>query len=178
MEVLVAILGAFVFLGIIGAVGYRNRVSAQILELQSEHTTNLKALTVDGEKRVERIERAAKKEQERAEQGFAKDLLPVLDALDSASKIGPDADRAVVLEGLALVGQSFHRVLSEHDIESICPSPEDVFDPQIHEAVDLRDGFEKNQIVECLRPGYQQGDDVLRPAMVAVGSGQIQDEEE
>lgn len=178
MEVLLGIMGALVFLFVVGGLAYRNQVSTQILELQSEHTTKLKALTVDGEKRVERIERAAKKDQERAEQGFAKDLLPVLDALDSASKIDPDADRKVVLEGLALVGQSFHRVLADHRIESIAPEPEDAFEPQIHEAVDLRDGFGKNQIVECLRTGYRQGDDILRPAMVAVGSGRNADEEE
>ncbi len=46
------------------------------------------------------------------------------------------------------------------------------FDPQLHEAVQVQEGVSNpDTVIEEFARGYYLGDEVLRPAMVKVGSG-------
>lgn len=90
-------------------------------------------------------------------------LLPVLDAIDAARTHDPDA--------LAPIDAVLHPALVTLGVVRIDPVEED-FDPQSHEAVavDDPDGDGALVVVEVLRPGYRCRDQLLRPAMVRVGS--------
>ena len=87
-------------------------------------------------------------------------LLPALDFLLLSSKHIED-------EGLKLSIQKFFDILKEEGVEKI----EIIglnFDPHKMEAIKIVPG-EENKVVEELRPGFEMGENVLRPAQVTVG---------
>ena len=98
--------------------------------------------------------------------GLVRNLLPVLDACDSA--IGQDPESAVIPIRTALIGE-----LERSGLELLAPDVGDVFDPEQHEAV-MHDteatieGAEGPAIGEVFRAGYVWKGKVVRPAMVKV----------
>ena len=95
-------------------------------------------------------------------------LLPALDFLLLSSKHVED-------EGLKLSIQKFFDILSQEGVEKIETKGAD-FDPNSMEGIKIVAG-EDNKVIEELRPGFKMGDQVLRPAQVAVGSAK-QDQKE
>lgn len=99
---------------------------------------------------------------QRANEGLIGEMLPVLDAFDSALSSGVDdvaPMRTTLLEALAKQG-----------LERIDPV-EAPFDPNLHEAVmhEESDGGETGPVVaEVMRAGYAWKGRVVRPAMVRV----------
>jgi len=74
------------------------------------------------------------------------------------------------VQGVALVRQQFLSTLEGFGVSRIDPLGQP-FDPSLHEAVSTTSvaaGMADGQIVGVIRPGYAIGDEVLRPAMVAV----------
>lgn len=168
----------FVIVGILAVVAFvyvLQRHQTQLKALSAAHQDALKQVQEDNERRVKRIERAAEQAQSRAEHALIRDLMPIADALMSAEDIS-DGDATSVREGIRLVHREFDRVLVQHGVQKLIPKDGDVFDPVEHEAVEQRDveSGESNRIVQCYRAGFRQGDDVLRPAMVAVSRVQTE----
>jgi len=91
-------------------------------------------------------------------------LLPALDFLLLSSKHIED-------EGLKLSIQKFFDILKEEGVEKIETVGEE-FDPHKMQGIETVAG-EENKVVEELRPGFQMGDQVLRPAQVSVGKGSV-----
>ncbi len=98
--------------------------------------------------------------------GLVRNLLPVIDACDSALEQDPDS--AVGPIRTALLGE-----LDKSGLELLAPSEGSAFDPELHEAVmhesppdDEGDGGPT--IAEVFRAGYVWKGKVLRPAMVKV----------
>ena len=87
-------------------------------------------------------------------------LLPALDFLLLSSKHIED-------EGLKLSIQKFFDILKEEGVEKIEAQGKE-FDPNLMEGIKTVEG-EENKVVEELRAGFKMGDQVLRPAQVAVG---------
>jgi molecular chaperone GrpE len=68
-----------------------------------------------------------------------------------------------------MVRDQFATRLEAHGVKEIAVVGEP-FDPSLHEAVTVVPGdTEDERIVGVIRRGYRIGDDVLRPAQVAVG---------
>jgi len=100
-----------------------------------------------------------------------KRLLPVMDDFDRASKTMPDSLRHMTwMEGLMLVHRKLQLVMEAEGVKPIEVKPNDVFDPNIHEAIsqDDADGIESGHIIEELQKGYKQGERVIRPTLVRV----------
>lgn len=99
--------------------------------------------------------------------GLVRNLLPVLDACDSA--IVQDPESAVLPIRAQLVGE-----LERSGLELLAPEPGEAFDPEQHEAVmhDTEDDGESEvegpRIAEVFRAGYVWKGKVVRPAMVKV----------
>jgi molecular chaperone GrpE len=96
--------------------------------------------------------------------------LGVLDDLDRALREKPaDGDAAAWAEGIELIYRKMYAVLENEGVEQI-PAEGGHFDPTVHEALSHEDSgdHEEGQIIEVIRPGYQMGDRVLRPALVRV----------
>jgi len=87
-------------------------------------------------------------------------LLPALDFLLLSSKHIKD-------EGLKLSLQKFFDILRTEGVEKIETEGRE-FDPNLMEGITTIAGDE-NKVVEELRSGFIMGDQVLRPAQVAVG---------
>jgi molecular chaperone GrpE len=102
------------------------------------------------------------------------DLLEVIDNLDralAAARAGKGADLA---QGVELVRQQFLHKLAGYGISRVEPLGEP-FDPQLHEAVTVvpvTDQYGEGIVAGVAAPGYRIGDDVLRPATVAVASSE------
>lgn len=98
-------------------------------------------------------------------------LLPVLDDFDRAQKTLPDALQHMTwIGGVLLIARKLQAVVEAEGVKTIEVQANDVFDPNLHEAVSHEDadGVEGGHIIEELQRGYRLGERVLRPALVRV----------
>ncbi|MGI8407334.1 MAG: nucleotide exchange factor GrpE, partial [Actinomycetota bacterium] len=98
----------------------------------------------------------------RASSQLVERLLPVLDNFELAIAHGEGGS------GVELVFKELIETLRSAGLSEV-PSEGEAFDPQVHEAVESRDGDSPVPVVaEVYRRGYRFGDRLLRPAMVVV----------
>ncbi|HET6347040.1 MAG TPA: nucleotide exchange factor GrpE [Myxococcota bacterium] len=107
-------------------------------------------------------------------EGFARDLLPVVDNLERALIHAGSEDNAV-LQGVRMVFKQLTDALLSHGVKTF-PSAGQVFDPERHEAVakQTSDTHAPGTVLEEMQRGYLLYDRLLRPARVLVagdGSG-------
>lgn len=104
-------------------------------------------------------------------EGFAQELLPVLDNFDSAlaAAAGKRAADPGLLEGVRMTRLLLASALERHGVQEI-PAVGATFDPALHDAVAVESapGVPAGQILRVLQPGYQLGDRVIRHARVVV----------
>jgi molecular chaperone GrpE len=118
-----------------------------------------------------RLRREVSKDIERARRDVLADLLEVVDNLEralDAARQSPSAD--ALLQGIEMVRRQFLSKLENLGVTQI-PSTDATFDPRVHEAVTTVPAASADQdgkIVGVIRQGYRIGDEVLRPAAVAV----------
>ena len=104
-------------------------------------------------------------------------LLPVLDDLERAlSSIPPQLAKIPWVEGIRLIERKFHSILEAQGVTRIKVKGKP-FDPNIHEAAMHSEGRE-GIVVRELQKGYKLRDRIIRPATVAVGSGDKVEEAE
>jgi molecular chaperone GrpE len=100
-------------------------------------------------------------------------LLEVLDNLDRAvesAQRDPGAPPDPLLQGVDLVRQQFLAKLEGLGVRRMAAEGQ-TFDPLLHEAVatvPVDNAANDGRIVGVVRPGYRIGEEVLRPALVAV----------
>ena len=105
-----------------------------------------------------------------ANEKFARDLLPVIDALEMAVNFETEGDEyaAKIKEGIYITIDQFKKCFEKNGITPI--ETEGEFDPNFHNAVlqiDSED-VEKGKIVQVIQKGYLINGRVLRPAMVSI----------
>ncbi len=101
-------------------------------------------------------------------------LLPVLDHLEQAlSGVSDQEKQSGWFKGVELAAKEFNQVLESEGLGQIAADGQ--FDPNLHEAVDTREG-EDNKILEVVRKGYNLNGKVIRPAQVVVGRSVIASE--
>lgn len=122
-----------------------------------------------------RLEREKYTAVEYANEKFAKDMIPVMDALDGAIKsVETDADKAELFdklkEGIELTHKQFLTQLEKHGVTIV--AHDEPFDPNIHNAVQGMDSedVESGQIVQTFQTGYKYKGRPLREAMVIVAN--------
>jgi molecular chaperone GrpE len=121
-----------------------------------------------------RMRKELAKEAERNRRDVFVSFLEVADnldrAIDAANRAGtPAADP--LLQGVELVRRQFLARLESFGVTRI-ESEGQPFDPRLHEAVTAvptADPASEGRVLGVVAHGYRIGDDVLRPAMVAVG---------
>ena len=122
-----------------------------------------------------RVRKDAARDAELNRRAVFADLLDVIDNLDRAlvaARSGGSADQ--LAQGVELVRQQFLHKLANYGISRIEPLGEP-FDPEVHEAVTtvpVTDQYGEGIVAGIAAPGYLIGEDVLRPAVVAVASDQ------
>ncbi|MEE8588319.1 MAG: nucleotide exchange factor GrpE [Sulfurimonadaceae bacterium] len=122
-----------------------------------------------------RLEREKYQALDYANEKFAKDIIPVLDALDGAIKAkdmeaDPETLLEKVSEGVELTMKQFLNVLEKHGVTAV--SEDEPFDPNVHHAVQQVDSpdHESGQIVSTFQKGYKYKERTLRDAMVVIAN--------
>ncbi|EAK2501979.1 nucleotide exchange factor GrpE [Campylobacter upsaliensis] len=104
-----------------------------------------------------------------ANEGFAKDLLDVLDALEAAVKVEANDEVSLkIKEGVQNTLDLFLKKLEKHGVKEIEAACE--FDPNLHEAMFHieSDEHQSGAVVQVLQKGYKLGERVIRPTKVSV----------
>lgn len=129
----------------------------------------------DFENIKKRLEREKYQALEYAQEKFAKDLIPVVDALGmaiEATKTEADASELLekLTEGVELTMKQFLTILEKHGITQV--SEEEPFDPNVHHAVQQMDSdqHESGEIVNTFQKGYRYKERTLRDAMVIIAN--------
>ena len=118
-----------------------------------------------------RLRREISKDIERSRRDILSEFLEVLDNLDRAVEsarggASPDA----LVQGIEMVRRQFHAKLESFGVRRI-ETENQPFDPVLHEAISSIPAASPEQdgrVVGTVRTGYLIGEEVLRPAAVAV----------
>ncbi len=118
-----------------------------------------------------RLRKEVSKDVERGRRSLIVSFLEVLDNLDRAIEAAPDKTDPFVA-GVSIVRQQFITTLEGIGVKRVDPLGQP-FDPALHEAVSsvpAQPGAPPHTVVGVVRPGYLIGEEVLRPAAVAVSA--------
>jgi molecular chaperone GrpE len=142
--------------------------SEELADLQDRWRRALADLDNLRKRHARELEGARVAERER----ISREWLPVIDTLELALRHA-DADPASIIEGVrAVYGQAVDVLLKlgypRHD-ETGVP-----FDPAVHEVVSVVEDptASPGTVVQVVRPGYGEREQLLRPAAVVVGTRQ------
>lgn len=119
-----------------------------------------------------RLRKEVARDVERGRRTMLVELLDVVDNLDRALEAARETgSNDVLLQGVELVQQQFLSKLEGFGVVRMTALDEP-FDPTRHEAVTtvpVSDPARDQKVLGIVKHGYAIGDDVLRPALVAVG---------
>ncbi|CAA9891543.1 Protein GrpE [Candidatus Methylobacter favarea] len=140
---------------------------------QKVHDNWDKAVRIQAE--MENLKKRTQKDLENAHkfalEGFAKELLVVLDSLvlGLQAAIGESPEVQKFREGSELAIKQFESALAKFNIVAIDPLGQ-TFNPELHQAMAtyVVDSAEPNTVVNVFQKGYMLNGRLLRPAMVAV----------
>ena len=117
-----------------------------------------------------RLRKELSKDVERGRRALIVSFLEVLDNLDRALDAAAGRTEDPLVQGVSIVRQQFLTTLEGLGVRRIA-APGEPFDPARHEAVATvaaSDAAPAGTIAGIVKPGYLIGEDVLRPAQVAV----------
>jgi molecular chaperone GrpE len=145
------------------------RIAEKDLEIQ-QLLQKYRGASDEFEQARARLRKEISKDVERGRRTVIVSFLEVLDNLDRALEVGAGPGAESFVQGVALVRQQFISTLEGLGVTRVDPLNHP-FDPAKHEAVSTvpapspeLDGH----VIGVVRPGYVMGEDVLRPAQVAV----------
>ena len=144
------------------------RVAAKDLELH-QLLAKYRSASEEFDQARARLRKELSKDVERGRRSLIVSFLEVLDNLDRALDAAGDRNDPFV-QGVAIVRQQFLTTLEGMGVTRLSPAGQP-FDPARHEAVATVAASAEQPagtIVGVVKPGYLIGDDVLRPAQVAV----------
>lgn len=104
-------------------------------------------------------------------EGFAGELLSVVDNLERALQSVDPENEALksVMEGVEITHKSFVSTLEKFGVKSVDPTGE-AFNPEQHQAMSMQESADvaPNTVLAVMQKGYILNDRLLRPAMVVV----------
>lgn len=124
----------------------------------------------DAENARRRAEDEISKSRKFALEGFAENLLPVLDSLE-AGLAAEQATLEQIQEGAQATLRQLVSALERNRVVAINPNAGDKFDPHTHQAISMvQSDQDANTVVAVLQKGYLIAERVLRPALVTVSA--------
>lgn len=157
-----------------GKPSYVEQLEQQIAEKDrqiQEYLAKYRSAASEFEEARIRLRREISKDVERARRETLSDLLDVVDNLDRAVESAQQGvSHDALVQGIEMVRRQFLAKLEGLGVTRI-EANQQAFDPALHEAISSVPAASPEQdglIVGTVRPGYRIGDEVLRPAAVAV----------
>ena len=156
------------------------RRAATAEEQAKEYLSKYRQASQEFEDARARMRKELSKDAERTRRDVLVSLLEVVDnldrAIDAAKVPGKDASEALakvarLLQGVEMVRQQFLAKLDGFGVRRI-ETLGAAFDPLLHEAVTsvpAPDASDEGRVLGVIAHGYRIGDEILRPALVAVG---------
>lgn len=138
-------------------------------ELAASKNAYFKAYA-DAENLKKRLQAEADNVRKYRIQGFATEVLPVLDNLERALAVkSEDANLKNYVKGFEMIYQQLIHILSNEGVKEI-EAKDKPFDPNFHQALmqEAVEGVEPGMVVEVLQKGYMLKDRVLRATLVKV----------
>ncbi len=150
---------------------YRSRAEQAEAKLH-EYIGAFKQSQAEADAFRERLNRDLDRKVELRFASLVRDLLSTVDDLELAlAHVAGVPDAEPLARGVSLAVQHFLQILERHGVVRIAPDGEP-FDPAVAEAVrvdPVKDPELDGVVTETMRPGYRLGDQLVRPAAVAVG---------
>lgn len=112
-----------------------------------------------------------------AAQNLIKELLPILDNLERAIDSANESNEVnSLIDGVKMILRQLYTVLEKEGV-SVIKAVGETFDPNFHEAVVHvpSDEYPENVIVQEYQKGYILHDRIIRPSMVAVSKGPVEE---
>lgn len=149
----------------------REAAEAKLIGVQAKFDEAKSGLERETGEMRERLKKTLEDRAKQDQFNFLTTLLPVLDNLNRAVEAS-ETDPSIEHLRTGVIGtvRSFEQALMSVGVTAV-PSVGEVFDPELHEAVDMTEAEADNDgkvMVEYAR-GYRFGDRLLRPARVQVG---------
>lgn len=138
-------------------------------ELEKENADlrgKLGRLAADFEGYRNRTAQESAEAQSRGVSKAAEALMPVYDDMERAVSVGVD-DPAKLIPGMQAVQNKILTIFAGLGLE-VTGKEGETFDPQWHEAIQVVEGDEDDQIVQTYQLGFKMGDKLVRPARVVV----------
>lgn len=124
---------------------------------------------------LENVRKRAARDVEKAHkfalEGFATELLAVLDSLEAGLAAGEDTDAETLRQGSEATLKQLLAILQRFGVEEVDPHGEP-FDPTLHEAMTVQPSadVEPGSVVTVFQKGYALNGRLLRPARVVVAA--------
>jgi molecular chaperone GrpE len=149
--------------------------AGEIEQLRAEaarHFDNYQRAVADLANYRRRKEQEVLRVGDQTRRALLKQFLPVVDDFERAVRAANgDESAGNVVEGFRLIERKLWAVLEQEGVRPM-EAVGEPFDPRLHEAVQVEEGASNpDTVVAEFARGYLIGDEVLRPAMVMVGSG-------
>ena len=144
-------------------------IAAKNQEIQ-QLLTKYRGASEEFEQARARLRKELSKDVERGRRSILVSFLEILDNLDRALEAAAGRADDPFVQGVSLVRQQFLSTLESLGVTRLDPLGQP-FDPARHEAVSTvlaNSDAPPGVVCGVVRPGYLIGDDVLRPAQVAV----------
>lgn len=145
----------------------QNEFEQQLGEL----TLDLQRTRADFENYRKRVDAEKAAAREYGQSSAILKLLPVVDNIERAIAYMPeDLKDNAWAQGVASLVKNLEKSLESLNVRRINAQPGEVFNPELHEAIQFDEDAEgeKEVVAEELQAGYMLGDTVIRHAMVKV----------
>ena len=152
----------------------------QLLAGAKQQIADMKDGYVRARADVENIQRRSQNEivsaRKFAIEGFARELLSVVDSLNQAAMVEMDEAQGEAVikmkEGLQLTLKQFEKIMEKFGIAAVEAQVGTRFDPDVHQAISMVDSdeAESGSIVIVMQKGFTLKDRLLRPAMVVIAN--------
>ena len=153
---------------------YVEQLEQQIAEKDrqvQEYLSKYRAAASEFDEARLRLRKEISKDIERSRRDMLSEMLEVLDNLDRAVESARQGgSNEALMQGVEMVRRQFLLKLEGFGVKRI-EADRQPFDPALHEAISSVPATSADQdgmVVGTVRTGYRIGDDVLRPAAVAV----------
>lgn len=160
-------------------------LEAQLLSLtkeREEFKDKMLRIAADYDNFKKRVKKDMEMVQWKAQEEILRDFLPVFDTLEQALTLCEEWEKKKegsiepIIQGIRMVFKQFDETMAKHGLKRFSAVGQ-VFDPLFHEAI----GYEASEeipagvVISEYRKGYMLAERLLRPSLVVVSRGKIED---